>query len=90
MTPHFLVFKDSFDSKFCEIIVNISTIKKVERSPSTTYAFALVVTLYSGSQVIIQFIGLRYRSEQFCEQLKDNLRKNIPRAKELAGFLSTG
>ncbi|CAL9737548.1 GTPase-activating protein GYP2 [Monosporozyma servazzii] len=89
MTPHFLVFKDSFDSKSCEIIVNISTIKKVERSPSTTYAFALVVTLYSGSQVIIQFVGLRYRSEQFCEQLKDNLRKNIPRAKELAGFLST-
>lgn len=89
MTPHFLVFKDSFDQKSCELILNISTIKKVERSPSAAYAFALMITLYSGSQVIIQFVGLRYRSEQFCEQLKKNLRENMPKAKELSSFLST-
>ena len=89
LTPHYLVFKDTLDEKSCEMIINISTIKKMERSPSPTYAFALVITLYSGSEVIIQFIGLRYRSEQFCEQLKNNLKANIPKAKLLSKFLNT-
>lgn len=89
LTRHYLVFKDTLDGKSCEMVLNISTIKKMERSPSPTYAFALVMTLYSGSKVIIQFIGLRYRSEQFCEQLKKNLKDNIPKAKLLSEFLDT-
>ncbi|QLL32086.1 hypothetical protein HG536_0C02550 [Torulaspora globosa] len=89
LTPHYLVFRDAFDRSSCVMIVNLSTVKRVERAPSSAYAFSLIVTLYSGSQMLIQFIGLRYRSEQFCDHLKHRLRENIPNAKELPKFLST-
>lgn len=89
LTPHFLVFRDAFDQNSCVLILNISTIKRVERSPSMSYAFALLVTLYSGTQILIQFIGLRNRSEQFCEKLKDMLKHNIPNAKRLPDFIES-
>lgn len=89
LTPHFLVFRDAFDHSSCVLILNISTIKRVERSPSESYEFALLVTLYSGAKVLIQFIGIRYRSEQFCNKLKSNLKQNIPNAKALTAFLET-
>ncbi|CCF60517.1 hypothetical protein KAFR_0K01630 [Kazachstania africana CBS 2517] len=89
LTSHYLVFKDAFDESSCVLILNISTIKRVERSPSASYSFALMVTLYSSSQLLIQFIGLRYKSEQFCELLKQKLRENIPNAKKLDKFLAT-
>lgn len=89
LTSHYLVFRDAFDQTSCVMILNISTIKRVERSPSTSYAFALLVTLYSGTQVLIQFIGLRSRSEQFCEKLKKMLKHNIPNAKRLPHFIES-
>ncbi|CAI6521698.1 AIS_HP2_G0019820.mRNA.1.CDS.1 [Saccharomyces cerevisiae] len=89
LTPHFLVFRDAFDHSSCILILNISTIKRVERSPSESYEFALLVTLYTEAKVLIQFIGIRYRSEQFCSQLKSNLKENIPNAKNLPAFLET-
>lgn len=89
LTPHYLVFRDSFDHSSCVMVVNLSTIKRVERAPSTAYAFSLIITLYSGTQILIQFIGLRFRSEQFCDQLKKRLKENIQRAKQLPEFLST-
>lgn len=89
LTPHFLVFKDAFDETSCVLILNISTIKRVERSPSQSYAFALLVTLSSGTQILVQFIGLRSRSEQFCEKLKEMLKHNIPNAKRLPEFVES-
>lgn len=89
LTPHYLVFRDAFDHASCVMIVNLSTVKRVERAPSTAYAFSLIVTLYSGTQILIQFIGLRYRSEQFCDHLKKKLKENIPNAKQLPDFLSS-
>lgn len=89
LTPHYLVFRDAFDHSSCVMILNLSTIKRVERAPSTAYAFSLIVTLYSGTQILIQFIGLRYRSEQFCDQLKKVLKDNIPNAKLFPDFLAT-
>ncbi|EDO14848.1 hypothetical protein Kpol_359p9 [Vanderwaltozyma polyspora DSM 70294] len=89
LTPHFLVFRDAFDQYSCVLVMNLSTIKRVERSPSESHSFALNITLYSGSKISIQFIGLRYRSEQFSHQLKLNLKNNIETAKNLPQFLST-
>ncbi|CCH61120.1 hypothetical protein TBLA_0E00590 [Henningerozyma blattae CBS 6284] len=89
LTPHFLVFKDTFDENSCDMTLNISTVKRVERAPETSYVFALNVTLYNGTKILIQFLGLRYRSEQFCNLLKDKLKENIPVAKKLPSFLDT-
>ncbi|GAV53258.1 hypothetical protein ZYGR_0AI05420 [Zygosaccharomyces rouxii] len=89
LTPHYLVFRDAFDNSSCVMILNVSTIKRVERAPFSSYALSLVITLYSGTQVLIQFIGVRYRSEQFCEELKKCLKGNINHAKALPTFLDT-
>lgn len=89
LTPHFLVFKDTFDERPCDMTLNISTIRKVERAPEMSYVFALNVTLYNGSKILIQFMGLRYRSEQFCQSLKERLKENITMAKQLPTFLNT-
>ncbi|KAJ9571500.1 EF-hand calcium-binding domain profile [Nakaseomyces glabratus] len=89
MTEHYLVFKDGYDGESCVMVLSISAIKRVERSTSNAYSFVLLVTLYSGSQILIQFVSLRHRSENFCERLKKNLRSNIPNAKRLKSFLDT-
>lgn len=89
LTPHFLVFRDSFDHKSCIMVLNISTIKRVERATTSSYAFSLQITLLSGAKVIIQFIGLRYRSEEFSHKLKIQLRDNIPNTKYMPEFLAS-
>ena len=89
LTPHFLVFRDAFDQKSCVLTMNISTIKRVERTLSESHSFALTITLYSGSEILIQFIGLRYRSEQFSQQLKVQLKGNVETAKKLPDFLDS-
>ncbi|SCW01126.1 LAFE_0D05644g1_1 [Lachancea fermentati] len=89
LTSHYLVFKDSFDHSSCVFVLNITTIRRVERAPTTSYAFSLGITLYSGVRIIIQFIGLRSRSEEFCYKLKEQLTKNIPNTKTLTPFLET-
>ncbi|CDO93939.1 unnamed protein product [Kluyveromyces dobzhanskii CBS 2104] len=89
LTPHFLVFRDSFDHTSCVMVLNISTIKRVERANISSYAFSLQITLLSGARLIIQFIGLRYRSEEFSHKLKVQLRENIPQTKHMPEFLGT-
>lgn len=89
LTSHFLVFRDSFDHTSCILTLNISTIKKVERAPASSYAFSLAITLYSDTRIIIKLIGLRSRSEQFSHKLKLQLKQNIPNTKTLGTFLDS-
>lgn len=89
LTPHYLVFRDSFDSTSCNFTLNISTIRKVERAPIMSYAYSLAITLHCGTRMVIQFIGLRNRTDQFCHKFKELLRENIPNTKLLAPFLET-
>lgn len=89
LTQHFLIFRDSFDSKSCVLVLNLSTIKKVERIPSKAYVFALSIHLQSNIKILIQFVGIRSRSEDFSHKLKVQLRNNIPNTKKLEPFLNT-
>lgn len=89
LTKHFLVFRDSFDRKSCVLVLNLSTIKKVERIPSKAYVFALSIVTNCGIKLLIQFIGIRSRSEEFSHKLKVNLRDNIPNTKKLEPFLNS-
>ncbi|SCU97979.1 LADA_0H09736g1_1 [Lachancea dasiensis] len=89
LTAHYLLFKDSFDSTSCTLTINLSTIRKVERGAANSYTTSLTLTLYSESQVIINFIGLRHRTEQFCRKMKDALRDNVPNTKNLSPFLES-
>ncbi|CCE62935.1 hypothetical protein TPHA_0D02990 [Tetrapisispora phaffii CBS 4417] len=89
LTKHFLVFRDAFDKKSCVLLLNLSTIKRVERTPSEANNFSLTLTLYTGSEVLIQLMGLKYKSEQFSAQLKLHLKENIENARKLPQFLNT-
>lgn len=89
LTDHFLIFRDSFDKKSCILTLNISAIKKVERIPSKAYVFALSIHTASGAKVLVQFIGINSRSEQFSHRLKVQLKKNIPNTSKLDPFLTS-
>ncbi|KAH3669126.1 hypothetical protein WICMUC_005090 [Wickerhamomyces mucosus] len=89
LTHHYLIFRDSFDNKSCVFIANLSTIKKVERIPSKSYIFALSILTHNNLKVLIQFIGIRSKSEQFSHNLKLQLKSNIPNTKKLQPFLDT-
>lgn len=89
LTTSFLIFRDSFDHNLCVFTLNISTIKKVERTSANSYTFTLQITLYSGIKIIVQFIGLKYRSMQFSQKLKFQLKKNIDNSRLLDSFVDT-
>lgn len=89
LTQHFLVFKDSIDKRSCSLTLNLSTVKKVERIPSKAFIFALSILTSSGTKVLIQFIGIRSKSEEFSQKLKSQLKHNIPNTKKLEPFLRT-
>ncbi|SCU84949.1 LAFA_0D12992g1_1 [Lachancea sp. 'fantastica'] len=89
LTPHYLVFKDSFDSTSCSFTISLSTVRKVERAASSSYATSLSLTLHCQTRIAIQFIGLRNRTEQFCQQLKKSLLENVPNTKRLLPFLES-
>ncbi|SCV03102.1 LAMI_0H05490g1_1 [Lachancea mirantina] len=89
LSPHYLVFRDSFDKTSCVLILNISCIRRVERSSTSAHALSLTITLYSGTRIIVQFIGLRHNSQEFSQALKTQLSSNIPQTKLLMPFLDS-
>ncbi|GEQ70797.1 hypothetical protein JCM33374_g4476 [Metschnikowia sp. JCM 33374] len=89
LTPHFLVFQDVFDGRNCSFVVHLSTIKKVERLPTSSYGFALEVVTHSKLSIKLYLVGLRSESEKFSVQLKSALKENLPNVKNLQPFIHT-
>ncbi|AMD20693.1 HDL051Wp [Eremothecium sinecaudum] len=87
LTDHYLVFRDSVNNDSCRFTLNISTIKKVERAQNNSLLFSLNVVLYEGTRMVIQFIGSRYKSEEFSLMLKTKLKQNIQNTKRLHDFV---
>lgn len=89
LTQHFLVFRDVFDRRNCSFTIHLSTIKKVERLPTSSYGFALALLTHSRIYVKLYLVGLRSDSERFSSQMKMALKKNLPNVKNLAPFIQT-
>lgn len=89
ITEHFLIFRDSYDKRTFSFTIHFSAIKKVEKMQSQLYLFALSITTYSKLNVVIQFIGIRSRSEQFSHNFKQKLRDNLGNVKQLRPFIET-
>ncbi|QFZ25793.1 putative GTPase-activating protein [Clavispora lusitaniae] len=89
LTPHFLVFRDVFDRRNCSFTLHLSTIKKVERLPTSSYGFALALSTHSRIYIKLYLVGLRSDSERFSSQLKTALRNNLPNVKQLHPFIQT-
>lgn len=89
LTQQYLIFKDGFNGKSFNFAVHLSTIRKVERLPSKSYVFGLIITTYAGLRLTIQFIGIRSNSEKFSLLLKKSLDVNLSVVKQLKPFLRT-
>jgi len=86
----FLTFISS-DRQSCSFAIPLFCVRKVERTNSRAYDFALSITMWHGMKLTLQFIGLRNHCEQFCELLKGGLKQHVQQGsgKGLKEFLST-
>lgn len=89
LTQHFLVFRDVFDRRNCSFVIHLSTIKKVERLPTSSYGFALSIATHSRINIRIYLVGLRSESERFSSNMKMALKKNLPNVRKLPPFIQT-
>lgn len=89
LTQHFLVFGDVFDRRNCLFTLHLSTVKKVERLPTSLYGFALALTTHSKIYIKLYLVGLRSDSERFSSVLKSALKNNLANVKNLAPFIQS-
>ncbi|KAL6450338.1 MDR1 GTPase-activating protein GYP2 [Candida maltosa Xu316] len=89
LTPHFLIFRDATDRKNFSFTLHLSTIKKVEKVPSSGYGFALNLLTYSKLTITLFLVGIRSDSERFAQNLTICLKKNLPEIGKLQPFIQT-
>lgn len=89
LTPRFLVFRDAFDRRNCSFTIHLSTVKKVERLPTSSYGFALAITTHSKLFITLYLVGFRSDSEKFSHNLKLCLKKNLPNVQKLQPFIQS-
>lgn len=89
LTPHFLVFRDVFDERNCLFVLHLSTVKKVERLPTSLYGFALAISTHLSLYIKLYLVGLRSDSERFSSVLKTALKNNLANVKNLLPFVHT-
>jgi TBC1 domain family member 8/9 len=90
LSDSFLTFISS-DRHSCSFVLPLFCIRKVERTNSRAYQFALSITVWHGLKLSLQFIGLRHHCDQFCEMLKEGLKEQVAQGhgKGLKEFLSS-
>jgi hypothetical protein len=90
LSENYLTFT-STDRASSSFALPLACIKKVERTNSRAYSFALSVTVWHGMKLTLQFIGLRHHCDQFCEVLKKGLKEAVVQGhgKGMKEFMST-
>ncbi|KAG7661951.1 GYP2 [[Candida] subhashii] len=89
LTEHFLIFRDAFDKQSCSFSLHLSTIKKVERLPTSDYGFALKLITYSKIHITTYLVGIRSDSERFAQFLRMSLKNNLKSSGKLPPFIQT-
>lgn len=89
LTQHFLIFRDAFDKRNCSFTIQLSTIKKVERLPTSSYGFALSISTHSKVYITLYLVGIRSDSEKFSYNLKLALKNNLRNVQKLQPFIQS-
>lgn len=89
LTQRFLLFSDAYDRRNCSFTLHLSTVKKVERVPTTDYGFALAIGTHSRLKLSFFLVGMRSESEKFAHNLKMALRANLKNIGTLHPFIQT-
>jgi hypothetical protein len=90
LSENYLAFV-STDRHSSSFAIPLFCIRKVEKTNSRAYSFALSVTVWHGMKLTLQFIGLRHHCDQFCEQLRKGLKDAVAsgHGKGMKDFLAT-
>lgn len=89
LTQHFVVFRDAFDQRNCLFVIHLSTVKKVERLPTSSYGFALSIATHSKLMITLYLVGIRLDSERFSYNLRLALKDNLHNVKHLQPFIQS-
>lgn len=89
ITRLFLCFSDAYDRRNCLFLLQLLTIKKVERLPLNDFGFALTVITYSKLHLTIYMMGLRLDCERVAQQLRAVLKANLSKVSKLQPFIRT-
>lgn len=73
----------------CGFVLSLLTIAKIERLPSDSSIFALMVHLFHGLDIVIQFVGIKAHCDHFCTLLKNNVKTNQPLVKPSKAIIAT-
>ncbi|KAF7317640.1 hypothetical protein MKEN_00851500 [Mycena kentingensis (nom. inval.)] len=81
----------SLDRKSVKFTVPLSTIRRVERLNARAGIYALSLSTWHGSKIIVQLTSLRPTADLFCSLLRDALKIELQRGQMRAvkGFVKT-
>ncbi|KAJ6485541.1 hypothetical protein C8R45DRAFT_1053655 [Mycena sanguinolenta] len=81
----------SLDRKSVRFTVPLSTIRRVERLNARAGIYALSLSTWHGSKIIVQLTSLRPTADLFCSLLRDALKVELQRGQMRAvkGFVKT-
>ncbi|CAK5268073.1 unnamed protein product [Mycena citricolor] len=81
----------SIDRKSVRFTVPLSTIRRVERLNARAEIYALSLSTWHGSKIIVQLTSLRPTADLFCSLLRDALKIELQRGQMRAvkGFVKT-
>ncbi|KII87177.1 hypothetical protein PLICRDRAFT_42827 [Plicaturopsis crispa FD-325 SS-3] len=88
--PPYLAFT-SLDRKSVRFTVPLATIRRVERLNARAGIYALSLSMWHGSKIIVQLTSLRPTADLFCSLLRDALKVELQRGqmKAVKSFVKT-
>lgn len=89
LTESFITFEAYSHPRDLTFILPLSTIRRVERIPSTTSVQTLKIALIQDLQLVLDVDEMFTQCERFCAQLSANLRTQVPLAKSLRRITRT-
>lgn len=90
LIPPYLAFT-SIDRKSVRFTIPLCTIRRVERLNARAGIYALSLSLWHNSKIVIQLTSLRPTADLFCSLLRDALKVELQRGqmKAVKGFVKT-
>lgn len=83
LSQSFLVFTAAADPRSMSFVLPLFAIRRVHRLPSKSHLFALKVVTFGENSIILNLESTISQCEHFSAAFTDNLRANVPLAKQI-------
>ncbi|KAI0692491.1 TBC-domain-containing protein [Cytidiella melzeri] len=90
LIPPYLAFS-SLDRKSVKFTIPLATIRRVERLNARAGIYALSLSLWHGTKIVVQLTSLRPTADLFCSLLRDALKAELSRGqmKAVKSFINS-